>query len=306
MVTIAALEQQQLDEQQWRQLLVNGSVFLLADPTLNEAVRGIAESQLPETPEFNRLYWGELGRLHASLSPCLIRAYGSNWAELQQKICSQPGWGMAWVLEGDMQAYTPLQQLQLLVHHLRSWTWIADGDDTQLLRIADWKVAETLLSASSVEEAVDFLGPAAALVTINADGITRWQPKQRSQWQLAQQCTPRVLTAPQYQALRQMAEAITYRDYMTHLQQHHPVTRQWSTDDCLSFISKHVNQAQQHGFSGKQQQIKFLTLACLFGDDFCQLPWAKSILDAPRQGAEDRMYKLFRAAEAELDKEVAS
>lgn len=105
---------------------------------------------------------GGTGQAARIIVPLSYPAHGSNWAELQQKICSQPGWGMAWVLEGDMQAYTPLQQLQLLVHHLRSWTWIADGDDTQLLRIADWKVSKTLLSASSVEEAVDFFGPAAA------------------------------------------------------------------------------------------------------------------------------------------------
>lgn len=295
---------QELDEAQWQQQLAHHSVFLLADPTFNEAVRYIAESQLPENPDINRLYWGELGRLHASLSPCLIRAHQSNWPHLQQEICSRPNWGIAWVLEGDILAYTLLQQLQLLIHHLRRWSWIADGEEAQLLRLSDWKVVQTLLQASSAQEVADFVGPATALVTIDGDKITRLQPHlTSSQWKRPQPNEPKVLTEYQLLALQHMAQAITYRDYLAHLQQHHPETEQWSEEERLRFISTHTAQAPQYGFKDKQQQVKLLTLAYLFGDDFYHLPWVKPILMASRQGPDDRMHTLFRAAEAQLDKD---
>lgn len=287
----------------WADFLSHNAVFLLADATFNRDVLAIAEYQSPENLEINRLYWGEMGRLHASVSPYLIKAHSQNWPQLATDICSQPKWGIAWVLEGQMMAYTPEQQLHKLMQHIRSWTLIAEHDsgseESALLRLWDPEVLTSLLSASSDDEITAFFGPASSLVLIDESGCYRhnWPKAGFSSNQRLD--APRRLSSTQYLALDNHNRVRRQREFVSHLHRHHPDTKHWSEPQLHDFIEAGTNRAQEYGFLGKQQQIKWLTLAVLFGADFDQQPWAKDLLLAKAEGEQSRMQQLYRAAEAE-------
>jgi hypothetical protein len=308
MTVAAPLKQQPLEFEQWLNLLAKKPVFLLAETTLNQAVRRIAEAQHVQSADA-RLYWDELGRVHASVSPYLVRARPSNWPKLHEHICSQPGWGMALVLDGPILAHEATPQLKLLMRHLRTWTWIAEQHNPaqgQLMRIGDWQVVETLLGASTVAEQSALFGPIAAMVCVEGQAITQYQPVALEPWQPWDEARPRPLSEAQYQALSALGLASSTRDFINHLHDHHRVTQEWHDEQMQTFLETHLAHAKDYGLLSKQDQVKYLTLAVLFGDEFDRQAWAKAEFDAPRQGAQTLMQRLYRAAEDQLDMAKAS
>ncbi|WP_338588997.1 DUF4123 domain-containing protein [Shewanella khirikhana] len=309
MQLIPQVTPEQIAADDWPGYLTSNAVFLLADATFNRDVMAIAEHQSPEDLTVNRLYWGEMGRLHASLSPYLIKAHTANWAQLAEQICAQSKWGMAWVLEGQMMAYTPEQQLLKLMGHIRSWTLVADehSDSSQeaaLLRLWDPEVLASLMVASTEDDITAFYGPASSLLHINENGIFRHHWPKAGITLNDKLDAPRRLSKAQYLALDNHNRYRRQRDFLAHLNAHHPETQYWSEADAHEFIDAGVEQAQNYGFLGKQQQIKWLTLAVLFGADFAEQAWAKDVITARAEGEQSRMQQLYRAAEVELDKEV--
>ena len=128
-----------------QQLLDGQGLFMFAEAAINEAVPSLAE-KWGGSLEQTRLYWGETGKLHSTISPYLIPVHRQNWPELQRLIIHQPGWGLLLQLDWFMLAYTPLQQLQALLAHLRQWSWITTPEhETAILRLSDWQVVKPLL-----------------------------------------------------------------------------------------------------------------------------------------------------------------
>ena len=136
----------------WQQLLNGQGLFMFAEAAINEAVPGLAE-KWGGSLEQTRLYWGETGKLHSTISPYLIPVHRPNWTELQRLVTHQPGWGLMFQLDWFMLAFTPLQQLHALMAHLRQWSWIETPEnETAILRLRDCQVVKPLLRARSVRK----------------------------------------------------------------------------------------------------------------------------------------------------------
>ncbi|WP_421163883.1 DUF4123 domain-containing protein [Aeromonas dhakensis] len=287
-----------------QQLLDGQGLFMFAEAAINEAVPSLAE-KWGGSLEQTRLYWGETGKLHSTISPYLIPVHRRNWPELQRLIIHQPGWGLLLQLDWFMLAYTPLQQLQALLAHLRQWSWITTPEDeTAILRLSDWQVVKPLLMASSPAETTALFGPIATIIDISPEGSCEYlQIIDRVEHDLAGHA-PQQLSPVQWTALNSLSDSIAHDEYAAHIQAHHPVVKGWQPEQLFSFIKDGEQEAFSHGFKNQQDVIRFLSLKLEMPAEFMALPWAKKIMAEPAEliGQQSRMDRLFEQALCELDK----
>ncbi|SIR58303.1 protein of unknown function [Aeromonas veronii] len=291
-------------DDEWQQLLDGQGLFMFAEAAINEAVPGLAE-KWGGSLEQTRLYWGETGKLHSTISPYLIPVHRQNWPELQRLVIHQPGWGLLLQLDWFMLAYTPLQQLQALLAHLRQWSWITTPEDeTAILRLSDWQVVKPLLTVSSPAEATALFGPVVKIIDVSPEGGCEYlQLIDRVEHDLAGRA-PQRLSPAQWTALNSLSDSVAHDEYIEHIQAHHPVVKGWQSEQLFSFIKEGEQEAFAHGFKNQQDVIRFLSLKLEMPAGFMALPWAKKIMAEPAEliGQQSRMDRLFEQALCELDK----
>ncbi|EIS3742085.1 DUF4123 domain-containing protein [Aeromonas hydrophila] len=291
-------------DDEWLQLLDGQGLFMFAEAAINEAVPGLAE-KWGGSLEQTRLYWGETGKLHSTISPYLIPVHRQNWPELQRLVIHQPGWGLMFQLDWFMLAYTPLQQLQALLAHLRQWSWIDTPEhETAILRLSDWLVVKPLLMASSPAEATALFGPVAKIIDVSSEGGCDYlQLIERVEHDLAGR-VPQQLSPAQWTALNSLSDSVAHDEYVAHIQAHHPVVKGWQSEQLFSFVKEGEREALSHGFKNQQDVIRFLSLKLEMPAGFMALPWAKKIMAEPAEltGQQSRMDRLFEQALCELDK----
>ncbi|WOX54276.1 DUF4123 domain-containing protein [Aeromonas sp. CD] len=289
---------------EWLQLLDGQGLFMFAEAAINEAVPGLAE-KWGGSLEQTRLYWGETGKLHSTISPYLIPVHRQNWPELQRLVIHQPGWGLLLQLDWFMLAYTPLQQLQALLAHLRQWSWITTPEDeTAILRLSDWQVVKPLLMASSPAEATALFGPVTKIIDVSSEGGGDYlQLIERVEHDLAGHA-PQQLSPAQWTALNSLSDSVARDEYVAHIQAHHPVVKGWQSEQLFSFVKEGEREALSHGFKNQQDVIRFLSLKLEMPAGFMALPWVKKIMAEPAEliGPQSRMDRLFEQALCELDK----
>ncbi|RQM74803.1 DUF4123 domain-containing protein [Aeromonas jandaei] len=291
-------------DDEWQQLLDGQGLFMFAEAAINEAVPGLAE-KWGGSLEQTRLYWGETGKLHSTISPYLIPVHRQNWPELQRLVIHQPGWGLLLQLDWFMLAYTPLQQLQALLAHLRQWSWIdTPEDETAILRLSDWQVVKPLLTASSPAEATALFGPVVKIIDVSPEGGCEYlQLIDRVEHDLAGRA-PQRLSPAQWTALNSLSDSVAHDEYIEHIQAHHPVVKGWQSEQLFSFIKEGEQEAFAHGFKNQQDVIRFLSLKLEMPVGFMAHHWAKKIMAEPAEliGQQSRMDRLFEQALCELDK----
>ena len=291
-------------DDEWQQLLDGQGLFMFAEAAINEAVPGLAE-KWGGSLEQTRLYWGETGKLHSTISPYLIPVHRQNWPELQRLVIHQPGWGLLLQLDWFMLAYTPLQQLQALLAHLRQWSWITTPEnETAILRLSDWQVVKPLLTVSSPAEATALFGPVVKIIDVSPEGSCEYlQLIERVEHDLAGHA-PQQLSPAQWTALNSLSDSVAHDEYIEHIQAHHPVVKGWQSEQLFSFIKEGEQEAFAHGFKNQQDVIRFLSLKLEMPVGFMAHPWAKKIMAEPAEliGQQSRMDRLFEQALCELDK----
>ncbi|QMS75290.1 DUF4123 domain-containing protein [Aeromonas veronii Hm21] len=291
-------------DDEWQQLLDGQGLFMFAEAAINEAVPGLAE-KWGGSLEQTRLYWGETGKLHSTISPYLIPVHRQNWPELQRLVIHQPGWGLLLQLDWFMLAYTPLQQLQALLAHLRQWSWITTPEnETAILRLSDWQVVKPLLTVSSPAEATALFGPVVKIIDVSPEGGCEYlQLIDRVEHDLAGRA-PQRLSPAQWTALNSLSDSVAHDEYIEHIQAHHPVVKGWQSEQLFSFIKEGEQEAFAHGFKNQQDVIRFLSLKLEMPVGFMAHPWAKKIMAEPAEliGQQSRMDRLFEQALCELDK----
>ncbi len=291
-------------DDEWQQLLDGQGLFMFAEAAINEAVPGLAE-KWGGSLEQTRLYWGETGKLHSTISPYLIPVHRQNWPELQRLVIHQPGWGLLLQLDWFMLAYTPLQQLQVLLAHLRQWSWIdTPEDETAILRLSDWQVVKPLLTASSPAEATALFGPVVKIIDVSPEGGCEYlQLIDRVEHDLAGRA-PQRLSPAQWTALNSLSDSVAHDEYIEHIQAHHSVVKEWQSERLVSFIKEGEQEAFAHGFKNQQDVIRFLSLKLEMPVGFMAHPWAKKVMAEPAEliGQQSRMDRLFEQALCELDK----
>lgn len=288
----------------WQQLLDGQGLFMFAEAAINEAVPSLAE-KWGGSLEQTRLYWGETGKLHSTISPYLIPVHRQNWPELQRLVTHQPGWGLMFQLDWFMLAYTPLQQLQALLAHLRQWSWIDTPEhETAILRLSDWQVVKPLLMASSPAEATALFGPIAKFIDVLPEGCCEYlQLIERVEHDLAGRA-PQQLSPTQWTALNSLSDRVAHDEYVAHIQAHHQVVKGWQPEQLFSFVKEGEREAISNGFKNQQDVVRFLSLKLEMPAGFMALPWAKKIMAEPAEliGQQNRMDRLFEQALHELDK----
>ncbi|WP_299009188.1 DUF4123 domain-containing protein [uncultured Shewanella sp.] len=297
----------------WLESVKQGGCFILAEAVLNEWIPSIADALVNNGSEKCRLYWGEAGRIHGSISPYLLPVSLNNWQQIEEEVCYQEGWGIAIKLDKQQDALTSAQQFNALLNHLRQWTVVDTHDGQQVLRLSDWQVLSTLLQSSDEKalsaffgqiDSVMYMGPEHAQQEVDSKGKSvPWQSLQAFNKQPVEDETqwPRTLSQPQQVALAQMMKKEQYQAYQGHLHQYHSETKEWHDKQMLSFIEQQLNIATQHDFNNPQDKVRFLSLSVVFGQDFVEQPWAKSVLKQDKQrGAVSKMDKLHEAAMAQI------
>lgn len=290
---------------QWLNAITEGGCFILAEAAINGDVPSLAESLNGISVEYSRLYWGETGRIHSSISPYLIHVTEDNWPIIAEKICQKKNWGIGIQLQWYMNAYTPVQQLSELLSHLREWTWIeAETGESRLLRLSDWKVLSTLMNASTNNEAAALFGPIAQFIYLEGDNLSAMTRATKQKTDIAHRF-PQALSGHQWQAISQMAQSSQQLAYQAHLKAHHQETLSWTDERLNSFVSTQVQRASEHGFTNSEETVKYLSLSLIFGEDFVKQAWAANVLTRTQQGGQTKMEKLYQAGLNELDKEVS-
>ncbi|WP_226068312.1 DUF4123 domain-containing protein [Dickeya zeae] len=289
-------------EADWLARLNAGGCFVLAEAALNDAVPWLAE-RWGGSLEQTRLYWGEAGRVHASVSPYCIPVHPTNWAQVREHVLTQEGWGIGVQLAWFMQAYSPLDQLRELVKHLRQWSLVATQEgDSAILRVSDWQVVQPLLFASTVEEATALYGPIATFCALAPDGSLQTLSLTERVAHHLPETLPRALSEAQWQALLAPSLRNTLEGYMAHLRTHHAHWQESDDDSLLNFTHQQTEQARIQGFNNDRDIVRYLALATELKPDFIQQPWAQTILSQPEYiGAQNRMDRLYQAAIDQLD-----
>ncbi|SHF25112.1 DUF4123 domain-containing protein [Vibrio gazogenes] len=284
----------------WQAGLGKGTDFFLAEAAINTEVL----SMLPESADVDdfRLYWGNMGEVHASISPYLFPL--TDWDSFAAEIAMQPNWGVLIRLTENYRHHP--QAAQLLMEHLREWSMIiSPQQEDMLLRVSDWTILKVLLEASSDEEVQAIFGPVAQFVfwqcgETDVEVITRREQKIST----LPHRSPQRLSKAQYQALNIWGNRQIYRQYQDHLQAHHSETQAWDQSQFDAYLHQHVSQANQLGFSQPVDVVRYLSLTVVFGEQFTTQTWAKQVLKSPDyQGTQSRMDQLFERGLSELDKE---
>jgi hypothetical protein len=294
-----------IDSALWLNSIAEGGCFILAESAVNDDVPSLAESFNGFSLEYSRLYWGETGRIHSSISPYLIHVTEDNWPILKEKICQEFNWGIGIQLEWYMNANTPPQQLTELLSHLREWTWLeTESGEPRLLRISDWKVLSTLMEASTDNEVSAIFGPIAKFISVEGENLISMTRSIKQKYDIAHR-SPQSLSEHQWLALNNMEHSEQHLAYKAHLKEHHSETSTWTDERLNNFINDQTNSASEQGFTHRQDTVKFLSLSLIFGQTFVTQEWATTILKTKQEGTKTKMEKLYQAALNELDKEVS-
>ncbi|KUI96675.1 DUF4123 domain-containing protein [Vibrio sp. MEBiC08052] len=284
----------------WQAGLGKGTDFFLAEAAINANVL----SMLPEFSDIEdfRLYWGNMGEVHASISPYLFPL--TDWKHFEAEVAMQPNWGVLIRLTENYRHHP--QAMQLLMEHLREWSMITSPrQEDMLLRVSDWTILKVLLEASGDDEVQAIFGPVAQFVfwrhgETDVEVITRREQKRST----LPHRSPQLLSKAQYQALSIWANRQIYRQYQDHLQAHHSETQSWEQAQFDQYLYQHITQANQLGFTQPNDVVRYLSLTVVFGEQFTTQPWAEQILKSPDyQGTKSRMDRLFERGLDELDKE---
>nr|WP_232486819.1 DUF4123 domain-containing protein [Pectobacterium parmentieri] len=290
------------DNAAWQARIAQGGCFVIAEASINDAVPWLAE-RWGGSLEQTRLYWGETGRVHASVSPYCIPLHAANWPQVKEHIVIQPGWGMGLQLEWFMQAYSPLDQLLEVTKHLRQWNLVASpSGENAILRVGDWQVVNQLLSASSAQEACALYGPIARFCDISPDGAVTTLNLTTREPHSIPDILPRQLSDEQWQAIMVPAEHQNLARYMEHLRTYHTDWQHASDDELQVFTRQQAELAQHNGFNNDRDIVRWLALATELSPAFIHQPWAKNILVQPEYlGTQSRMDRLYQAAIDHLD-----
>ncbi|MEH2922772.1 DUF4123 domain-containing protein [Samsonia erythrinae] len=290
------------EDTMWQTRIAQGGCFVIAEAAMNDAVPWLAE-RWGGSLEQTRLYWGEAGRVHASVSPYCIPVHAANWSQVKEHLVTQPGWGMGLQLAWFMQAYSPLDQLIEVTKHLRQWSLVASpSGENAILRMSDWQVVKQLLSASSAPEACALYGPIASFCDISPDGSVRALNLTAREPHTIPDTLPRQLSEEQWQAIMAPSEYHHLERYMAHLRTYH--TRwQHSPDDALwTFTHQQAEQAKINGFNNDRDIVRWLALSTELSPEFIHQAWAQNILVQPEYiGTQSRMDRLYQAAIDHLD-----
>lgn len=280
-VSQSFLELMAEDDAVWQTYIAQGGCFVIAEASMNDAVPWLAE-RWGGSLEQTRLYWGETGRIHASVAPYCIPLHAANWPQVKEHVVTQPGWGMGLQLAWFMQAYSPRDQLLEVTKHLRQWSLVASpSGENAILRVGDWQVVNQLLSASSAQEACALYGPIARFCDIAPDGAVNTLSLTTREPHSLPDTLPRQLSDEQWQAIMVPSEQQNLARYMEHLRTYH-TEWQHAPDDALQVFTRQQSAlAQQHGFNNDRDIVRWLALATEVSPAFTHQPWAKDILVQP-------------------------
>nr|WP_233356515.1 DUF4123 domain-containing protein [Brenneria sp. L3-3C-1] len=290
------------DEAAWQTRIAQGGCFIVAEAALNDAVPWLAE-RWGGSLEQSRLYWGEAGRIHASVSPYCIPVHAANWEQVREHIVTQDGWGMGLQLAWFMQAYSPLDQLLEVMEHLRRWSLVVTpAGENAILRVGDWQVVNQLLSASNLREACALYGPIERFCNLSPDGTSQTLSLITREPYAIPDALPRQLSDKQWQAIMMPSEHQILERYMTHLRAHHPRWQDTDDEDLFTFTRQQAELARLNGFNHDRDIVRWLALATELGPDFILQLWARRIMAQPENiGTQSRMDRLYQAAVDRLD-----
>ncbi|MBD1556998.1 DUF4123 domain-containing protein [Vibrio sp. S9_S30] len=293
----------------WQKGIEGTQVFVLAESVINPLVRTLADKarkQSPSGDDESRLYWGEMGRVHASISPHLLAL--DDWKTFEETVAFQPSWGVILTLRDEAQKHKNPQFG--LLNHLREWTFIEPpkerhDEGPMLLRLSDWDVLQVLLNASNEVELTSLFGPIATFAYWHKDqqDVQQVTLKARQKHTLPHR-SPQRISTNQYAALRALAHRHQHKKYADHLKQHHSEVKSWSDEALSTFLLRTIDTANRLKFTTEKDVVRYLSLATVFGEQFIDTPWAKEQLKKPAvMGTQSRMDRLYQRAIEELDKE---
>lgn len=286
---------------QWQEKLAQGGCFVIAEAATNSAVPGVAE-RWGGSLEHTRLYWGETGRVHASISPYCFPVNPQNWDAVREQLLTQYGWGIGIQLDWFMRAMPAHEQLKALQKHLREWnTVVTPAGEEAILRIGDWRVVKPLLEASTVQEASAFYGPIGTFWQLTPDGSAESLTLTQRE-KVAVAAPPRTLSDAQWLALLGPSELDVFQRYIAHLREYHGRWRDADDDAVLAFTQQQSEAAQLHGFNSERDIVRYLALATELEPAFIDADWAQVILGQPEYiGTQNRMDRLFEKAIQHLE-----
>lgn len=294
---------------EWQESIQDTQVFVLAESVINPLVRTLADKALKQSQiknEENSLYWGEMGKVHASISPYLLKL--EDWKDFVETISFQPSWGIIITLNEEIAKHENPQFY--LLNHLREWTFIEppkenNDQGAMLLRLSDWDVLQVLFNASNGVELTSLFGPIKTFAYWhkNQEEVQQITLKERQKERLAHR-SPQLISETQNSALRAFANRHQHKKYADHLKKHHSEVKDWSDEELTSFLLRNIDTANQLKFTTEKDVIRYLSLATVFREDFVDTPWAKQQLKKPAAiGTHSRMDMLYQRAIEELDKE---
>lgn len=286
---------------QWQEKLAQGGCFVIAEAATNSAVPGVAE-RWGGSLEHTRLYWGETGRVHASISPYCFPVNPENWDAVREQLLTQYGWGIGIQLDWFMRAMPAQEQLKALQKHLREWnTVVTPAGEEAILRIGDWRVVKPLLESSTVQEASAFYGPIGTFWQLTPEGSAESLTLTRRE-KVVVAAPPRTLSDAQWMALLGPSELDVFQRYIAHLREYHGRWRDADDDTVLAFTQQQSEAAQLRGFNSERDIVRYLALATELEPAFIDADWAQVILGQPEYiGTQNRMDRLFEKAIQQLE-----
>ncbi len=291
--------------EQWKDEVKAKPLYYLAEAAINPDVRTLADKTLKDRSvkeEENCLYWGEMGRVHASVAPYLLKL--DDWQRFEESIAFQANWGVMIQLKEEV-AQSQCPSFYLL-NHLREWTLVTPHQqESSLLRLSDWDVLNVLLSASNHTELNSLFGPVDAFAywhkeNTDIEVVSRQYPSGET----LPHRSPQLLSEKQSIALNAYANRHQYKKYAEHLNAHHSEVTTWTSEAMAAFLAHHIEQANQHKFTTEKDIVRYLSLTVILGEQFTDMPWAKETLSQKSvEGTQSRMDRLYQRALEELDKE---
>lgn len=291
--------------EQWKDEMKAKPLYYLAESAINPVVRILADNMLKNRSfkaEENCLYWGEMGKVHASVSPYLLKL--DDWQNFEDNIAFQSNWGVMIQLKEEV-AQSQCSSFYLL-NHLREWTLVTPyQQEPLLLRLSDWDVLNVLLSASNNIELNALFGPVEAFAywhkeNADVEVVSLRNPSSET----VTHRSPQFLSEKQSMALNAYANRHQYKKYAEHLKAHHSEVTTWTSEAMTAFLARHIEQANQHKFTTEKDIVRYLSLTAILGERFADMPWAKETLSQKSvAGTQSRMDRLYQRALEELDKE---
>ncbi|NOH51172.1 DUF4123 domain-containing protein [Vibrio rotiferianus] len=293
----------EISRQEWQERAKQKGWWLLVDSAINSDVLNFIPAPQPQS----RLYWDEMGEVHASISPYLIPMHSIDW--LDENITHKSNWGMAIQINEAFHYETLDRQQEILLSHLRTWSLAqAPEQEVAILRINDWSIFHVLWNATAAEKQPELKGPIQSLCYWEAEDESAFMSSLTGDMNpevLVK--TPIQLTDEQYLGLSNWADRHQHQKYREHLQQHHQDTHKWSEDEWKAFLSQQTKQARDYGFEQPNDVVRYLSLSVVMGKDFIDTSWAKEVLSKPsHQGKKSHMDQLFAQALKQLNEESST